>query len=618
MDNFNFSKELELSILEHRIELLFEYIEESGNPIFFPAILFNETFWLLPSPKRAAIVGSVQAEWIGEEPLNRTYFYSDIFFLELIKTIKLNYFSYMKFSLSALIDVLKAKNKYAITEYQTFGEPVNNNILFRNDFVLKLESQTRSKEQSYTAKIISVKLYSHFFESKSKKALVLIYQFSIEFWEVFFESLKKVDSKRQTSVLKDSEFYFAFINEASLKTFEKLCAENKFLSDTFSEINFKYDVIDFADFNIKDKFDFVICDKVFSVIPNNIFIKFGEHFYTGLNRLIYTDKTDPKEAVEKVSLFNSPVKDSKEIDIYDIANIDTEISWQIFDNQEIIDLVSENQSIVERNYFRFSLVHLRILITLIKALNPDGIIEVLDYCDIGQARGSLGIENDKDGISRMYFDMDLNENILNSFSDISIVTEKNSIAKLIAKEVYRAGPDEQLRLSTILNYSYTNTEKGKELFEIENFDFAKDLEHLTLPLSKYSFLKRKNIMLLGIPTYLYKTGIRKLTEKVRKEEKLIDLLPTSEINYTNQDDYRKEYLVSAMPNILKILERDKDLFTNFDSESSQNEELIEVLKQIRMKKEGFYNFINKYREELIELQKEEKDFFQNIEIRLTK
>lgn len=612
MDNFVFSDELELSIIEHRLINLLEQLINIGQDIFFPAIIYNETFWRLPLQKRLAILQNNQIDWVGDRPINTSFFYVDEFYIDLIKSVKITSFSYTRVGIEILIDTFKTKNKFAITDYQSFGEINNNNILFFNDLLLSLSTKKDDSQKALLGKILAIKFYSKFYNKPSLKCLSLIYNFDQILWINFLSSLKKILKKQNSQLLYKTTFSFGFLSETALKTFESKLLANTSLQKDLEEIDFTYDIVNFDDLKFKQSFDFILLDEIFSIIPTDIITQYGHDFYKAFNRLTFRQRLDEKYAIEKIAELNSPSKE-KNVNPDDLANISIEITWEKFQNQQLIDLVMSNKQVLEREFFRVSVSLLKLLVTLVKSLNTGGLIQAFDYIDNGESKYSYGFFTDNDELTRMPFDRELYLKILGSFNDLSFEYDFKTVNELVSKEIYD-GKNKIVKVTDLMNFMIQNVEKGRELLDLENFTFRDELRKLTSKFSIYQFLAKKNIMTFGLTSLLYNAGLTKFSNILKTHPMFSQILKNTRITKKNGESYEKDFMANYLQHVIMILSKNGNLFFTIDKNQKQNEEFIKLIESLNFDKDKLYMYLEKYWTEILEISEKLPSNFQSLEI----
>lgn len=612
MDNFIFSEELELSVIEHRLANLLDQLTNLDQDIFYPAIIYNESFWRLPLQKRLVVLQNNQIEWVGDKPINFSFFYVDEFYVDLVKSVKISSFSYSKISLENLISIFKTKNKFSISEYQSFGEVNNNNILFLNDLFLPLSTKKEDYQKEILGKLLAVKFFSRFFKKTSLRCLSLIYKFDPILWINFLNSLKKITSKQNSQLLSNTTFFLGFLSETSLKTFEDYLINNPNFRKDIGEINFTYDVINFFDLKLKKNFDFILLDEVLSIIPTDIITQYGNDFYIAFNRLTYAKRNDQKYAIERIAELTSPSKD-KNIQTDDLQNISLEITWEKFENPQLIDLVKKNKNIVEREIFRFSVSLLKLLVDTIKSLNTGGFIQIFDHIDNGESKYSYGFFVDREKLNRMPFDQELYLKILNSFSDISFEYGLKTVNEIISEEIYE-GESKILKLGDLLNFMFQNIEKGKELLNIENFSFRDELKKLSSKYSFYQFLAKKNIFTFGLTSLIYNVGLGKFSNELKLHPTFSKILNNARITKKNGESYEKEFMANYLEKVMVTLTDNANLLFTIDKKHKLNKEIISLIESLNIDVDKFYNYIEKYWNEISEISDKLPKNFQSLEI----
>lgn len=562
------------------MEILLGILEKTEVNFFYPYLLFNETFWLQGYQKRVAIIAGDQPEWVGDDPAGFTKFYGDPFFLELLKSVKLTYFTYTKITFDELIKIFQSKNKFAVTDFYRFGDETNSPIAFANaittQYALENNNRVRIPELNSLSKILAVKIYSSF-ESKEKINILSFFaKPNISFWENFLDSILTLDEAKNTQTA--SKINLTLLTHSVVS--KNALQHELEISDIPDELkeNIILEKVDLEDLNLRENYDYILFENFFSTTPTDIIYKYGTKFYEAIGRITVVDRTDPKEAVELVADLTSPVKDFTKLHLEDILKLDFEIIWKELNNEIIQEFLQEDSLIVERNFIRFSLLNLKVLVNAFKQLNEKGFLHIIDFCETPLSQYGYGIFIEQDGTIRTEFPEELYKTILNSFDDISLNYSSELVNKILASEILKNEGD-FIKVSDITSYIGNNIDFGRKFFDLENFEYKNELKKHIIGLKSNFSMKKRNIMLLGIPTYLYNSGLAKLTSFLRKDPVFAKYFEGNEfIKSNNLNSYDKEFIVFMIPKIMKDLEKiDNSLFTN-KTETSQNDNFIKILQ----------------------------------------
>lgn len=592
MDNFVFANELELSIIEHRLTNLFELMDKLEVYNFYPAIIFNESFWQLPVQKRSAIISTSQAEWCGDNPINKSIFIYDPFFIDLIKSVKVTYFNYTKINLKSFLDILKIKNKFTVSEFTSFGSQNHNPLYFLNE--IRLRTENYQNKESFSKKIFgkvsAINFYTNFAKKEKVDVLIATYSFSYELWESFFDSLQKIADSKKETFLKNINFTLIFISKSSLEFFEENINKYPSIYEFIKDKILNYEYIDINEFAPKRKYDYIFLDELISSLPTEILLKYGRDYYHQLVRITYVNRDDEKKALENMGQINSPVKIKIPEDL--LNELGYEVTWDKYENQKLFELIEANQKILERQLIIFSITALKLIVNLIKNLEKNGKLEIIDYnANISKDL----IFQDKSQLHRIPIFQDLYIKIIKSFEDLSIKISADSIDSIISAEIFDK-EDEIITLEDIYNILGQNTQANKDFFDMENYTFMDKLKKISKKFTKYKIIKEKNFFFFGVGTLIYNNGLKKFYENVKKDIPTIKL-PENLIN-KNLNSYEKEIIIEVIPEIIQKLSENRDVIISFNKDSKINEEIKRILKEANLKEKNFFDFINKYRDEL--------------------
>jgi hypothetical protein len=603
VDNFVFSKSIEVSILEHRLLNLFELLEKANILYFFPSILFNETFWQLDHERKIVILAINQVDWVGDHPSQRTYFFRDPYFIDLMRTIKLTYFSYSKIDLNALVEVFSTKNKFAFSDFEPFGSEEESPLIQLNKIVEKINGEQEIERSAYAsptlAKIDAAKYYSKFLDEKEIKTLIINPIDMLEFWEAFFNSLTLVDQKQKTDVLKKSKFYFALNSQKEIEKLATILEGYPLTNKLFKKKQLICEEIDLVKYEPKKKYNYIFSNRAFNKLPTEILVKYGNSYFNVIGRPAYTKREDETKVIEKITNFQTPEEGKSLLTKEDLENIDFEVQFKEYTNTKVIELIEKNSSVRERLLFRFSVPLLTLLIKLIKSLKEDGIFEIWDHPETQFTRNTLALMRQENGEVHTLIDYKLYNSLLTSFTDIEIFTQIKSLSSVITEEV-KDTKHIVLSLDKLISYLKHNQDFWREIFDLKNTVFLEDLNKITKSVKAFQYLKKKRVFLFGLPTLMYKTGFRQFKKKVLKHSKLKDFIDKKYINDNNISSYEKEIIIALVPFLYEKAERNKNITITNDINSDQNKEFYKFLEESGFSKEKVMEVITKNWDELME------------------
>ncbi len=599
MENFVFAEELELSVVEHRLITLFELMEKHGVKVFYPALIFNETFWLLPIEKRISIIEHSQKDWLDDHPIHDAVFYIDPFYIDLIKSIRLTYFSYTRIKFEQLLEIFKIKNKYSINPFVSFSDYNNvqhilNELILRSEYFKYLPSQSKI----LLGKIFAIDFYTHYNNKKNYKYLILTYNFSFDIWENFFESIDKIASSKNEDLTKNVEFLIIFLSKFGYQQFHKNLENYKALSRAIEAGIITHDYISIEDISPTKKYDYIIFDEILSLTPTEILIKYEREYYHRFGRLVYTDRHDEKTALDKITIIQSHI--TSEIETQLIDNLYYELIWQNYRNPQLIDFIEKCVTIFEREMFTLSIIGLHLTTVMIKHLKHGGKLQVLDYYN---ERPLHLLYNDKYGLLRFILNSNQYISILSSFSDIQVNLQLKPIDHLLKEEILE-NKEEVFYLGDLLHFLVEDPKLFREFFDEKNFTFYDTLKNLLKKYKFYYFLRSKKIFTFGLGTLLYIVGYNRFYKTFKQITK-IELLPeVSKVQI--YESYTREVLVSMAPILVEKFKDNQDIIISFNPNSKVNEQINKILQESYIKIDEFFNFINKYQDKIVETAKENK------------
>lgn len=595
MHNFVFSTELELSVIEHRLVTLFNLMEKNEVYYFYPALVFNETFWQLPLQKRISIITLNQSDWCGDNPINKSIFTYDPFILDLVKSVKLSYFNYTKINLESLVNILKTKNKFEITEFTSFGD-IKNTQKIVNDINFRKEDYKYNKRfsKSLFGKILAINFYTELKAKLKYEPLIVTYNFSFDIWENFFQSLKKILETKKENYLNSLKFTVIFISKYGHEYFLQEVEQYPALNYAINKGIIIHEYIEITEISPKHKYDFIFFDEIISILPTEIFVKYGHDFFHQTARILYYDRKNEKEALENIGLINSPLSSKISPDI--INKLAYEISWEKYDNPKLFELLENVETIREKNIITISIIALKFIVLMIQNLKSGGTLHILDYC---RQNSNLFFE-DNNGFQRLFINENYYQGILESFEDLKIEFASKSIDIIISEEIFD-NEEETFVAGDLVSFLTENKEASREFFAEQNFNFYEKLKRITEKYKLYSFIKSKGIFTFGIGTLLYKLGFLKFYNNFKKEINIPFL--QNNVESKNLGSYAKEIIVEIIPIIIDKLSANSDLIISFIPDSKINDEIKKILDEVYLKPSTFFKNINKFKESILQKKK---------------
>ncbi len=570
--------------------LMFEMLEKVNVIFFFPSILFNETFWQAPYDKKLLIVGSNQVDWVGDNPQQRSFIFRDPYLLEVMRSIKLTYFSYSKLTYSALLEILTVKGSLTLNEFSSLGDIENNPLTLLNSIVRKISGiSARKEDNSYTsptlAKLSAAKFYTNFIDKERVRALISSATSSINYWENFFSSLETLDSTQNTNLLGKSNFCFTKKNEEELEDLKKDIFSSLLLRQLFENGKIELKVKDIKTYEPQIQYDYIFLNKVLDSIPTEVLIKHNNTVYNVHARLSYTKRNDEqksKEVIQKlIKLTENQVKDETKtlIPKEELENLDFEILFKPYSNANAVELLENTLGLKERTIKRFSVHILSLLIKFINSLSPEGYIDIWDHNENEYSSGSLALMRGENGEVYTLVDYALYTTLLDSFEDISIEHSVKDYDDVISQEL----GDKQkmfITLENFIQYMNADIELWQKFFDINNFIYKEEVLKINKRLKAFEYLKKKKVYLLGWPTVIYNIGFDRFRKKVLSHTKLKDYIEKDNFTFNNMNSYENELILSFIPFIYKKAEKNKEVLISKDLNSPQNRIFYKFLQEV--------------------------------------
>lgn len=583
--------------------LLFEMLDRQEINFFFPSILYNESFWRASSNKRLAIITHFQFEWFGTHPIQRACFHKDPFYIELIHSIKLSYLSSPKITLSHLIDILKIKTNFVISDFHPFGNEMDGPIATVNRLAQEyLEAEKISTKPNINpiilAKLASVKFYTKFIKKKSIKCIAIGLRDQEIYWEHFFKSLKLLDSKQNTNIIQKLSFYFLTESASITDNIIQNTAHYPILKEMIDNGKIQFDVFRIEEFAPKDKIDYIHVYFILGKQPVDILIKHNDKIFYALGRIGYNKRFDNNEALEKLAILQSPIKVQSKINREDIMKLDTEIIFEEYPNKNAIELIENNIDFLDRSIIRFSIPILTFLINSINALSNSGYIEIWDTNENENTPNTIGLTKNIYAEFQAIVYADLYNNIITSLPDLQVVSSIRPIYSVLASEIMSRN-DMIITLDTVFRYVTERPLVSKKFFHPENFIFHESLVETQKSLKFFETLKRKKIITLGLSSLLYKIGLKKFKKKILSFDTINKLISSDSLDHPQENTYVKETMLAILPKILEKAANRKDTIVSRQSDAKINKEFYEFLEENGLIKEKILAIINEEWDELV-------------------
>lgn len=596
MDNFVFSSQLEVGIIEYRLISLMKMMEELGVFVFYPALIFNESYWLNEVPKRKRIFETQQQDWIGAHPINQTYFFYDPYFLEIVRSLKVSLFTYSKVDLATLIDILKTKNKFAITDYAEFGDAVKSPIKFVNDAFNSIYGDINSNNPNSETfgKILAIKIFAQLVKHNSFELLVISGNKNQELIVTLINSLKIIEETKNLRLLDKLQVSLLVFDSS-----ENLHTVSKSINEAISA-DFKLKIVDIFDpysFNLKNDYDYIILDNVLSKVPSNIIKKFDKTYFCLNGRLVTKERGSIEKSIEFVSKLQSPIKDYSDIKAEETDQLDFELSWNNLNDEQLINLIEQVYTVTENKIYKFSLIILKCIVESIKHTKNEGKVYLLDLTDGIMGQYMIGLKL-QENCFRTSLSLDLYKKFLESFEDLNISIKSDAFQNVILEELF----DDKSKYTDsnrILELIKSKPALSKELFDIDNFSIKNDLIKIESKYKLNTFMKDKGLGSFGIENKLFESGFEKFKKDLRNIEILNSLLDDiNSFKLPQTKSYSKGIIIYLIPKFLNELTDLKSKFISKTESDPVNSDFNSLLDKYGLIRSKIYLFLNKYWNEM--------------------
>lgn len=604
MEEHVLSEELEISLIEHRLLQLFSMLKKWDQRFFYPFLIFNETFWRLPFEKRLSVLGGDLKEWLDLNSGGLSYFAVEKGYLDLIKSLKILYFSYTKIDCKTLIEHFKSCKVHAISEFSPFGDESNSPIKLLNEIwsSVKHKSDKESakgsahdERETLISKLLALDFFDRFSEKKTVELLFFLdNQGAVKILNSFLESLEQIDKSQKADLL--TKFELTVVNH---RGFSK--KNEKHIKNILDKVGKeKYSLVEFDVFDkgMTKKFDYVISYSFFEKFPSEILYKTKENYFQCMGRVVCTGSKDERKKL--LLMIKDRDNGVKKISPNLFDKLSYEIVFEGYDNNEAINILEANCDIPMYSYVNFSPITLDLIIKCIGILRKEGMYFVFDKSINDFTRTNLLLHRNEEGYISNQLNIELYNSLLKNMKDIKV----NSYYQLL-EDYLSIGlcdkPECILTSRGLMGYLNNNRVDAQKFFRIENYSRYKRLDEINRKVSFFEFLKRKKIPLLGIPSYLYRVGFYKFKKKVMKDNELKKDVDDMPLRFRYK--YKDEFLISWADQLSKSYFVSNYVFSvNLDKQF--DESFLRSLKKYGLKEEFLKKFIKQNSQEILEFLKE--------------
>lgn len=598
MTNFNYSEELQISIVEYRLKNIFDILTKNNLYYYSSSLIFNDSFWLLSYIDRENILKELKPEWVGYSPKQSYIFSINKKDLKVIKAIKNAYFTYTKITHDDLVNILKLKKKNQITEFKRFSELDNiNNII--ND--LNIRSSTFKYKKVISKKLLGKKLFKQIIKkeaiNKNKtQVLILSYFPSLELWDVFLKKLIKYNTRKPK---KNIKFEIHCISKHSYNYIQANIQNYKYLYKLIEENLVKFEYLDLANINYNNIYDYIIFEDLLSFLPVDFIQKYNEEYFVRSMRILYKPEINQKE-IKKIKKLILRKEDKIENTENILSNFLYELIWEKYQENEIVNYLNEQKLIEEYITTSFPLTAIDLTLKLLQNLKKKGNLIIIDYFD------SLGINNstikDINKFERIPLNINVYQKILQNVFENRINIVSKNIEEFLLEN--KSSKEEILNIDAFLKLIISNKDIGKKFFEYNIFNFDEYLTSLEKKYWYFSILREKKIFLFGLSSLLYKLGYKKYLSEVEHILKYYDktiALNKLKVNWFNS--YKKEILFEIFPYIINKLKYYTEIPIIL-KEYQKNKYLNKILKKLKINPNKFLSFIKENKKIITTIKKE--------------
>lgn len=595
MKNFIYSDLLELSIIEYRLNTIFNILEKNNLLIYSPSLIFNETFWRLPFHERENLLIDLKIEWVGLNPNLSNIFSLNYEDIEIIRALKNTYFNYTKIAHNDLVNLLTSDKKNQVTTFKSFGEDENISNLMN-------ELKIRDKKFDYVNTNTNIFLGENLFynlpitQGKKVKILTISYLPSLDLWNKFIrECFKKSDFNLELLIVSKYSYNYVKKNIHNYKFLKKATKLDKF---KIKFLNIKNLSTYYQD---SRTYDFVFLDNLLSLLPSEIIQKYQNEYYVRQMRML----CNPKLSTEEVEKFKNIINSDQEIYLDNfLDNFVYDFIWSKYNNNEITQILTSKNLTNEYITTTLPLKSIELTRNIIKKVGNTGLIYIIDYID------KLGInfltKLDANNLERLPVNFKIYQRILEDISDIKLETIEICNFVFDTKNREQEGNNliNCLNLEILLQIIIDNKEIAKKFFEYDLFEFNEKLEEIEKKYKYFTIFRKKKIFLFGLGSLLYILGFRKYILEVENILKYYEpKVNIKKIKIKWFDSYKRELLFEIFPSVINYMKKESQMPIIINDQEKKQKYLKKILKKLKIDYKKFIRFLNENKEIINELKK---------------
>ncbi|MCX8034995.1 MAG: hypothetical protein N3A71_01765 [Candidatus Dojkabacteria bacterium] len=592
MNNFTFSRELELSVVIHRFKKLLKIYEEISEDIsttrFYPAIIYNEDFWRSPFEKQKVILIQNMNNWLGTDPSRFSNFYIDDMYIDVLYSLKLSMFSYSKISFDALLNVLTIKTKFSITEFTDLSEP-DNAKTFINNLISRV--QKKDEDTNYHSdifyKILSEKIYNI---NKSNINILLVFKA----WNTtglfkILENIKNISTEIGSKTLQIDIVLFKF---KFYSTKKEVISNIKSYESNNVKINLETVYILDYSVNTTRRYDLIYYEYLFGFLPSDVVLKYSNIYYSKKTRLSYLKKTPLSESLKEIAKIQNPLNPKVEKDKF--KYIAKESIWTPYQNKIISELI-DTLTPVEGDIYQVSTTLLAIFIKTIECLEKNGIFIISDYIGIPNSYiDNLNIVDDV-GYQVSVVDIQaINEIVKKNDEYTKYESLELTEQKFISYHIFSGNKKNNVIIFGDL-YQYISNDIlfSKHFFNIKNFQFYDELKK---ELSKIKNMQK--IALKGWPIiskFIYESIlIKKYREILEKLSKKYHIFKDVKVDIDRISRLKDIISFNLYTKFKETLKDKKNQVITMPSNENISKEWDNLLKEYYFNPDKIYKLLKKH------------------------
>lgn len=585
-----FTLELEISIIEHRLNQLLQLCNIYKVEHFHPILVYNETFWQQTSPKREEILKEYQKEWIGNHPVMSACFFVDYNLLDIIKSIRLTVLSYTRLKFKEFIDLILTSSNYSLAPFE---EP------FESRLITKLNQITPNQKITVNNELLKVQAANFYREHKNQKDIKLLYlcgHKDLEEIETFLNFLKKIEAQSEVK----------FLSKLKLDIISNYNSSKYLKKEIFTHLKDSIFHSDFtkAKFSKSTKFDFIFVSNFFNFDEGYFFQKYKDKFYSLYLRPIYVNKDKPEIAGEQIEAFRKYFKDEKVDTKLDLNHLSFEKIFKKVNNEQLLSLLEKFYFIEEGKLNFFPPETINFIFSHTSLLTDNGELLIKEYNQKFNSVAKFLLPCKLDSLFFNPINQRFITRMLQAGSKDSIVIEK---APLDFISLSLTGHSNKvINLKSLKRLIENEKSFGEAFFDLSHTDLMKIFEDFYKKVRIYEFLRRFHIPLLGLSTYLFHKGSVKLKKYLQSHTGLKEIFKDEYFEFAHKYKYSDEIEIAYGNFFVNNLEEYKDLVIG-ESPDLNTKSVISFLSKCKYNPEIFYKFLDKIFERLLILNKNEED-----------